>query len=186
MEPDADADRLERYRDYLRLLARLQIDPRLRARLDPSDVVQQTLLQAHQGLDQFRGESDAELSAWLRAILSRVLANALRDQVRARRDVGREQSLQEAIEQSSLRLEAWLASEESSPSVRADRNERLLRLTAALAELPESQREALTMHYLQGRSLADVGAALGRTPAAVMGLVHRGLKGLRTRLQDLE
>jgi hypothetical protein len=81
---------LEPYRDYLCLLARLQLDPRLRPRLDASDVVQQTLLQAHQALPGFRGQTAAELAAWLRQILSRNLAHAARDHARDRRDIGRE------------------------------------------------------------------------------------------------
>src|SRR5947209_5575652 len=128
---------LESYRDYLRLLARLHLDPRLRGKLDPSDIVQETLLKAHQAKGQFRGTTDAELAAWLRQILARVLAHALRDLGRARRDVGRERSMEAALEQSSVRLEAWLASEASSPGERAERNEQIARLATALEALPD-------------------------------------------------
>ena len=177
---------LERYRDYLRLLARLQLDPRFRAKLDPSDIVQQTLLQAHRALDQFTYRGDAELAAWLRQILARQIADAARHLGRSRRDAGRERSLEAELEASSARLEAVLASDTSSPSARADRNEQLLRLADALARLPAAQREAVTLHHLQGQTLAEVAAHLDRTPVAIMGLLHRGLKGLRTILRELE
>src|SRR5438477_12692164 len=85
---ESDGQDLERFRDYLRLLARLQLDPRWQAKLDPSDIVQQTLLQAYEARDQFRGQSTAERAAWLRQILARVLANAVRDLSRAKRDAG--------------------------------------------------------------------------------------------------
>src|SRR5919202_829961 len=129
------APSLGRLRSYLRLLAGLQLDPRLRGKLDPSDLVQQTLLQAYQALDQFRGTSEAELAAWLRQVLARTLANATRDLHRDRRDVGRERSLEQ--------------------------------------------------HYLRGWTVAEVGRHLGRSTTAVVGLVHRGLKQLRSRLQEL-
>src|SRR5436309_10049582 len=92
---------LEKFRAYLRLLARLHLDPRLRGKLDPSDVVQEVLLKAVQALGQFRGESEAELAAWLRQILARHLANTVRDLGREKRDIGREHSLEAAIDQSS-------------------------------------------------------------------------------------
>jgi RNA polymerase sigma-70 factor, ECF subfamily len=185
-EEPLDPQKLERYRAYLRLLARLHLDPRLQGKLDPSDVVQQTLLQAYRALDQFRGHSDGELAAWLRQILARNLAHAVRDLGRAKRDVGLERSLEAAVDASSLRLEAWLAAEQSSPSQRAERNEQLLRLAEALTTLPEAQREAVVLHYWQGQSLAEIGTRLGRTPAAVAGLLHRGLKQLRGLLQEAE
>jgi RNA polymerase sigma-70 factor (ECF subfamily) len=177
---------LDRSRSYLRLLAGLQLDPRLRGKLDPSDVVQQTLLQAYQALPQFRGQSEAELAAWLRQILARNLANAARDLGREKRDVARERSLEATLAKSSAQLEAWLAAEQPSPSQEADRNEQLLHLAEALAALPEAQREALELHYLQGRPVAKVAEYLGRSTTAVVGLLHRGLKQLRSRLQQLE
>ncbi|HEV3262482.1 MAG TPA: sigma-70 family RNA polymerase sigma factor [Gemmataceae bacterium] len=183
---DAAGRTLERFRAYLRLLARLHLDPRLQGKLDPSDVVQQTMLQAYQALQQFRGESDAELAAWLRQILARNLAMAVRDFGRAKRDLAREQSLEKAVAESSARLEAWLAAEQSSPSQRAERNEEALRLAEALERLPEAQREALVLQHWQGWSLAQIGERLGRSPDAVAGLIKRGLKQLRTLLRERE
>jgi len=177
---------LERFRQYLRLLARLHLDPRLRGKLDPSDVVQQTLLQACQALEQFRGRSDPELAGWLRQILARNLAAAVRAFARNRRDVAREQSLEAALAESSARLDAWLASEEESPSQQAQRNEQTLRLAAALEQLPEAQREALVLQHWQRWSLAQIGEHLGRSPAAVAGLIKRGLKQLRLLLREGE
>jgi RNA polymerase sigma-70 factor (ECF subfamily) len=184
MTPTAD-DRgaaLERYRPYLLLLARMRLDPRLRGKLDASDIVQQTLLEAHQARGQFRGTAEAEEAAWLRQILARNMANAVRDMLRIKCDVRREQSLEAAVEESSRRLEAWLAAEQSSPSERAERHEQGVRLAAALAELPEAQREALTLHHLEGRPLDEVACAVGRSREAVAGLIKRGLKKLRERL----
>jgi RNA polymerase sigma-70 factor (ECF subfamily) len=177
---------LERFRAYLRLLARMQMDPRLQGKLDPSDLVQQTLLQALRALDRFQQRTDAELAAWLRQILAHNLANAARDLGRAKRDVARERSLEAALEQSSARLEAWLVAEQSSPSEQAQRKEQVLRLAEALGTLPEAQREALTRRYLQNWSLDDIGRHLGRSPAAVAGLIKRGLKQLRLLLHESE
>ncbi len=174
---------MESYREYLRLLARLQLDPRLRSKLDPSDVVQATLLQAHRGRDQFRGKTEAEQVVWLRKILAGELARASRDLGRDKRDVDRERSLERALEQSSRRLEQWLAADQSPPVEQAERNEELARLADALAALPDDQREAMELHYLHGWPLAEIAARLERSPKAVSGLLHRGLITLRARLR---
>jgi RNA polymerase sigma-70 factor (ECF subfamily) len=188
MRPEGDdgGAALERYRPYLLLLVRMRLDPRLRGKLDASGVVQQTLLEAYQGLGQFRGTTEAEEAAWLRQILAHNLANAVRDLLRDKRDVRREQSLEAAIEESSRRLEGLLAAEQSSPSERAERHEQGVRLAAALAELPEARREALTLHYLEGRPLDEVARLVGRTRDAVAGLIRRGLQQLRERLREPE
>ena len=177
---------LDRYRSYLLMLARAELDPRLWGKLDASDVVQQTMLEAYQQQDRLRGRTEAERAAWLRQILAHNLADALRGFRRAKRDVAREHRLQEALDQSSTRLEAWLAAEQSSPSQQAMRSERLLRLAEALETLPEAQREAVELHYWQGWPLAQIGEHLGRSPAAVAGLLQRGLKKLRRQLQEAE
>ena len=184
--PDEAGRLLEPFRPYLRLLARLHLAPQLRGKLDPSDVVQQTLLQAYQALDQFRGHSEAERAAWLRQILARNLAQAVRYFGRARRDLAREQPLQAALDASSAQLEAWLAADQSSPSQRADQAEQAQRLAEALEQLPETQREALVLQHWQGLSLAEIGARLGRSPEAVAGLIKRGLKKLRHLLREGE
>jgi RNA polymerase sigma-70 factor (ECF subfamily) len=185
--PGDDAGRLlEPFRAYLRLLARLNLAPQLRGKLDPSDIVQQTLLQAYQALDQFRGQSEAEWAAWLRQILARNLAQALRDFGRAKRDLAREQAVKAALDASSARLEAWLAADQSSPSQQAEQGEEALRLAEALEQLPEAQREALVLQHWQGLSLAEIGKHLGRSPEAVAGLIKRGLKQLRHLMQGRE
>src|SRR5262249_16722999 len=131
-ERSGQAPDLERFRSYLRLLARLHLDPRLQGKLDASDVVQETLLKAHEKLDQYRGGAEAGLAGWLRPILANQLLQAARQFSAGVRDVGREQSLEAALEASSVRLERWLADEQSSPSLIAERQEQLVRMAEAL------------------------------------------------------
>lgn len=183
-EAGSRMDELERHRAYLHLLARLQLDPALQAKLDASDVVQQTLVQAVQAMGQYRGTTEAELQAWLRRILANLLANARRDFGRDKRDVARERSIEAALEQSSARMASWLAADQSSPSQQAQRGEQLLRLAEALGALPEAQAEAVTLFHLRDCPLEEVARRLDRSPAAVAGLIKRGLKTLREHMQE--
>ena len=172
----------EPYRRYLRVLAGVHLPAALRGKLDPSDVVQQTLLKAHEKRDQFRGTSEAEAAGWLRAILANTLAEAARAYGRQQRDHSRERSLEAAVEESSARLEAWLAADQSSPSEAADRHDQLRRLADALGRLPDDQRKAVELRHLFGLPVAQIAAQMGRTEVAVAGLIRRGLKRLRELL----
>jgi RNA polymerase sigma-70 factor (ECF subfamily) len=175
---------LESYRPYLRMLAGARFPRQLGGHFEPSDVVQKTLLKAHENLAQFRGRTDGELAAWLGRILTNVLTDELRRAAAAARDAALEQSIGPALEQSSARLEAWLAAEEASPSERAVRQEELLRLAEALAQMPADQRTAVELQKLQGYSVEAVARAMGRSKSAVGGLLRRGMRRLRELMQE--
>ena len=174
-----DADAINRHRGYLLFLARREFPERLQGKLGPSDVVQQTLLEACRDLDQFRGESSAELAGWLRRILCNTLIDAIR---KHQRQGAQTRSLEAAVEDSSARLEAWLAASGSSPDDKVMRQEQLIHLAEALAELSEDQRQAVEMHYLQEEPIAVIAARMERTEASIAGLLRRGLKNLRQLL----
>lgn len=176
---DQIPDAYSQHREYLLLLGRMQLAGDLVGKVDLSGVVQQTLWEA--GQSTFPIEEHERL-AWLR----RIMANNLRDEIRkltaARRDVRREASLDAALDESSNRLENWLAQQSSSPSQRMIRAEELNRLARGLAELAEDQRIAIELHHLQGQPLAVVAEQLGRTREATAALLYRALKKLRQRL----
>jgi len=176
------ASDLEKFRSYLGLLVRRRLDGRLQGKLDASGVVQQTLLEAHQGFSDFRGSSEGELAAWLRRILIRNLTDEARKLDAGKRNLHRERSLEQAVEQSSANLMAWLAQVQSSPSQQAVKHEQLADLISALAHLPEDQRTAVELHHLEGCSLADVAEHMQRSKQAVAGLLFRALKRLRELL----
>jgi RNA polymerase sigma-70 factor (ECF subfamily) len=174
----------ERFRNYLRFLADIKLDRRLRGRIDPSDIVQETLLRAYDARHTFRGDGSGQQVAWLRQILMRTLLHALRDARCAKRDISREQRLDKLLDQSSCRIEQWLAVDESSPSQAVQQAEELLRVAEAIYELPEPERVAVIGYYWHRVTLAEISSELGRTVPAVAGLVHRGLRRLKGRLAD--
>jgi RNA polymerase sigma-70 factor (ECF subfamily) len=177
---------LEGQGEYLRLLARLQLGPGLQGKLDASDIAQQALLQAHENREQFRGQSEGDLRAWLRSILANVLAGAARRFATEARDLTRERSLEAALAESSARIETFLAAEQSSPSERVVHGEQLLRLAEALAQLPADYRQVVELHHLKGLAVAEVAVAMERSKPAVMGLLVRAVKKLRELLQEGE
>jgi len=188
MEPDVSLHGrdLEPYRGHLAMLARLQVAPRFRNRIDLSGVVQQTMVEAWRAGPQFQEYSAPHRVAWLRSALAHNLADAMRKLGTAKRNISQERSLADALAQSSARLETLLATSQTSPSQQVVQHELLLRLPQALARLPENQRLAVELHHLEGRTLAAVADALGLSKPAVAGLVHRGLKRLRELLDGEE
>ncbi len=173
---------IAKYEPYLRMLARANARKAYQAKIGASDMVQQVMMQAVQGLDGFRGETEAEFRGWLRQILAHHLCHLDRDMHRDKRDVRREQSMEQRLAQSSLRLEALLAGDSPTPSQNVMIGEHLLKLSQAIESLPESQRDAIRLHYLEGMKLADVAEQMGKSTGAIAGLMHRGMKTLREQL----
>ncbi|MGF1582081.1 MAG: RNA polymerase sigma factor [Gemmataceae bacterium] len=172
----------ERYRAYLTMLARLQIRPHLRSKMDASDVVQQTFLDVHQAQGQLRGQTEAEQVGYLRRMLTNNLIDAVRKFEAQSREVSREQSLQAELQQSSARLEKFLGTDESSPSQNLMREEQLRQLAEALALLPDDQRLAVECKHLHGLSVAEISQLTGKSETAVGGLLCRGIRKLRQLL----
>jgi RNA polymerase sigma-70 factor (ECF subfamily) len=173
---------LELYRGGLHHLAERQLDGRVAVRVDASDVIQQTFLEAHRSFGQFLGSEEQEWVAWLRAILEHKVAGAIRDHaLLQKRTVRREQSMDQE-QGSEPGLKQGLDAGYSSPSQKAMRVEEEARLARALGALPDDQREAVRLRHVEGWALADIARHLNRTPAATAGLIKRGMQALRRHL----
>jgi len=180
---------LELYRNYLYLLARTQIDLHLQARVNPSDLVQETFLQVCRHFGRFRGTSEKELLAWVRRILVRNLAGLVEKQLLAqKRDLRREVSLERqrtALLDSSERFDAALGQScrsprsPSSPSAQAQRRELVALVADQLAGLPAPYRDVIILRNLEGLAFKDVARRMNRTPGAVRVLWLRALDQLR-------
>jgi RNA polymerase sigma-70 factor, ECF subfamily len=178
---------LELYRHYLDLLARLQIAERLRGKVDPADLVQDTFLEAHRHFNSFRGTSESEIVCWLRQILAGLIANLIRRYFGTkRRDVRLEQNLADRLMDTSRVLDNALMAQNSTPSQGAVRREHAVLLADALAELPNDYREVLILHHLQGWTFPDVARHMDRSLNSVKHLWARALSQLRRSLRNVE
>jgi RNA polymerase sigma-70 factor (ECF subfamily) len=183
--PDAMGPLLEHYSHYLSLLARLQIARRLQGKADPSDLVQETLLKAHRDFAGFKGSSEAELTCWLRQLLATSLAGLVRRYLGTqRRDVRLEEQLVDDLDRSSRMVGQALATTQSTPSEQAARREQAVLLAEALAQLPDHYREVIILHHLEGLTLAQTAARLGRTADSVEKLWMRALLRLKSVLRE--
>ena len=171
---------LELYRRYLALLARVQIGHRLQGKVDASDIVQETFLEAHRNFPRFRGTSEGELVRWLRQILAANLADLLRRYLGAQgRDVRLEREIEDAFDRSSVLLDRGLVAPQSSPSQQAARREQAVLLADALDQLPDDYRDVLVLRHLEGLTFPQVAARMGRSLDSVEKLWMRGLARLR-------
>lgn len=177
---------LSLYANYLKLIAGTQMDPRLRARVTPSDVVQDTFFEAHRDFAKFRGASPAEFIGWVRRILVNNVHRVVEQHLHAdKRDLRREVSLEELgrrIDRSTANLDTLLAVRGDSPSTCAARHEQELLLADALAELAPDHRTVIELRHLQGLPFEDVAARMERSSGAVRMLWIRALQSLREKL----
>lgn len=181
---DNYAPSLEHYFSYLTVVAESQMNVKLRAKVDPGDIVQETMLEAHRDFERFRGKSDAELRAWLRIILSNNLVSAARYHTRQKRNGQEELSLNSGLVLSGRQHQYRSNIDPSFPGLKLIQQERSDKLAAALRRLLVDERTAVALKHLDNRSVAEIAQHLGRTQGAVAGLLRRGMKKLRTHFQD--
>jgi RNA polymerase sigma-70 factor (ECF subfamily) len=184
--PAAQGELLRRYESWLTLLARIQLESQLRAKFDPSDIVQQAMVDAIRGLSQFRGTTEAELTAWLRQVLARALAHELRRYLGTRqRDVSLEVSLDAQLARSSQRLGAMLAGTGTSPSEQVIRREADVQLADALSRLSDDHRQVLVLRHLEDLSHEQIAERMDRSVGAIRMLWTRALAALRAELVQI-
>lgn len=174
---------LEHYRHYLRIMARALIGGALKARLDESDLVQETYVKAHRDFDAFAGSTEAELVAWLRQILVRNLANEAKRHRAGVRDYRREGSLEAMLDRSSVAVQGALAAPGASPSAAAGRREQAVLLADALGRLPDDYREVFILRNLEHVPVDQIAARMGRSTNAIHKLWARAMLALREQLE---
>src|SRR5262245_22216916 len=179
-EADALGRLLEKFRNYLLVLARIQIGRRLQRKVEEGDLVQETFLEAHRAFPRFRGTSEGELAYWLRQILAARLAMLVRHYFGTQqRDVTLERELSEALDRSSEQLGTAFVASGTSPSQGAARREEAVRLADALARLPPDYRQVITLRHLESLTFPEVSQRMGRSVDAVEKLWARALVQLR-------
>jgi RNA polymerase sigma-70 factor (ECF subfamily) len=176
---------LDLYRNYLRLVTRSVIHGALQVRIDPSDLVQETFLKAHRDFGRFVGSSEHELVAWLRRILIRNIADEAKRHRRQGRDVRRQESLEAALERSSVAVQRALAAPLTSPSARIENRERAVLLADALAMLPDHYREVFILRSLEHVPIEQIAERMGRSANAVYKLWFRAMTALKQELEGL-
>jgi RNA polymerase sigma-70 factor, ECF subfamily len=171
---------LELHRNYLRLLARIEIGRRLQGKVDASDLVQEVFLDAHRHIAGFRGRAENQFVRWLREILAGILANHVRRYFGTQaRDIRLEQELAAELDQSSCGLGFIPVDPNSSPSQQVMREEQTLLVAEALARLPEDYQTVIVLRHIEGLTFPQVAERMGRSANSVEKLWLRGLTRLR-------
>ncbi len=170
---------LDSYRDYLRLVARQQMNPRLVGKGDPSDLIQETFLEAQRDFTQFQGDTEGELLAWLRQLLLNNISNFSRHYMQtSKRDARREIRLSGPADSDQVSL----LGAEPSPSDHVVGAEESVALHHAIERLPEEYRRIIQLRYQDGRSFEEIAIMLGRSANAARKLWVRAIDRLQEDL----
>ena len=175
---------LEMYRSYLRLIASLQLSGQFQDKFSASDVVQASFLQAHKGFQDFQGNSEGELIAWLRKILLSQLMMEVRRYSAQARDVKMERRLHQQFDQSSVMLAGMLAANVETPSQTVLKRERAVILADTLAALPENYRQVIVLRHLRGYRFSEVAEEMQQSVDSVKAIWRRAIGRLRSLLGD--
>ena len=176
------AKSLNHFRPMMLTLAEAMISSTLRGDLEPSDLVQQTFLEAHCNAEQLAVLSHPAFFSWLQNALNHNVLDAVRHLKAQKNDVRRRVRASD-LEASFIRLEQILIADETSPSEVVQRNEQICLMLAAVQTLPDNQRRAVILKHLNGRSLREIAESLGLSEPAAAGVLHRGRQRLAECLQ---
>jgi len=171
---------LEQYRNYLRLLARIEIGRKLQGKVDASDLVQEVFLDAHRYFPTFRGTSEPQFVQWLREILAGTLANQIRRYFGTQaRDLRLEKSIVADLDHSSVALAGIAVDQHSSPSEQVMRGEQTLQVAEALSHLPPDYQTVIVLRHLESLTFPQIAERMDRSVDSVEKLWLRGLTQLR-------
>lgn len=176
---------LSTYERYLKLLAEVQLGRGLRCKVDASDIVQETFLEAYRGISRFEGNTGEQLIGWLKAILATRLANTMRHYLGTQaRDIRLEERICQSLDQSSLSLGGILADPHSSPSEQVVGKEQAQLVAEALLRLPHDYRQAIVMRHLEGLTFPEIAASMNRSVDSVEKLWLRGMAKLKQEFKE--
>jgi len=171
---------LESYRDYLRLLARIEIGKRLQRKVDASDLVQEVFLDAHRQFPEFRGTAEGQFVQWLRRILAGTLARQVRHYLGTQaRDVRLEVGIEADLDQSTYGMSLIPIDRGGTPSQHVAQGEQALLVAQALARLPEDYQTVIVLRHLEGLTFPQVSERMGRSVDSVEKLWIRGITRLK-------
>jgi RNA polymerase sigma-70 factor (ECF subfamily) len=188
-DENARGELLNTFRPYLNVIAQRMLDDRIQGRLDFSDVVQATFLEASRDFHSFRGETVESFLAWLRNILKNNISTAHQEHLATqKRSARREVSIASPAGDngSEVQLANMLPAETSTPSQRLMRDEAAVVLANCMEQIPDTQRDAIRMRYLEGMSLKEISQKMDKSEMAVAGLLKRGLQGLRDEMRAIQ
>ncbi len=188
-DSQAKGELLDRFRPYLNVIAQRLLDERLKGRMDYSDVVQATYLEASRDFEAFRGDSIETFLAWLRHILRNNISTAHQEHLATQKRSAKLEITMNSIGSygsSPMQFEQLIPAETSSPSQRMMRSEGAAILAACIEGLPRAQGDAIRMRYLEGMSLKGISERMKKTEMAVAGLLKRGLQGLREEIARIK
>jgi RNA polymerase sigma-70 factor (ECF subfamily) len=176
-----------RCRSFVGIVARAEVESWMRAKIDASDLVQQTLLDAHRGWNNFRGTTEAEWMAWLR----RILSNNTADYVRRYHGTAKRRARREVpLDRRAPGASSFGAFDPSdpgeSPSQAFLRLERQVEVADAIAQLPEDYQEVIMLRNLQRLPFSEVADRMGRSRPAVQMLWMRALEKLQEQLKETQ
>lgn len=174
---------LEGCRNYVKLMARSQVETWMNAKVDASDLVQQTLLEAYQGLASFEGDSEAEWYAWIKQILAHNTQDFIRQFRTAKRDAKKEVRLNSQRDADSV-PQMDLSAQLQTPSQLMIQDEREFELANAIAQLNKDYQEVIQLRNLQRLPFDEVAERMGRSRGAVQMLWARALKQLQEILSQ--